>query len=341
MQKKNRVTMQMIADKLGITKVSVSKAINNQPGVGSNLKKKVLATAREMGYDADAKTARLAAKRFELFIPKRFFLESDRFYTVIYYAISKHCKEQGIRLSLNVIGNSEEMMLTLPAVCFDDPPDGIFLCGELTAEYTATVLGLNIPAICIDFCHPGLPVDSIVIDNYYAAFCATNYLLTQGHQQIGFVGDISHTHSILDRYLGYTKALHLKGLPVVEAYHVVNNDRAGRYDPQHPLPSPLPSAFLCHCDMAAYHLAMRLKAEGIPLPEQVSLLSFDNTDLCKRCVPALTTVDINKEQLAKAAFDRLLKRFNHPDAPGSRFVLETSLIIRDSIRFIETPESNQ
>ena len=70
---------------------------------------------------------------------------------------------------------------------------------------------------------------------------------------------------------------------------------------EYSLPETLPTAFLCHCDMAAYQLMLKLQINGISIPDQISLVSFDNTDLSRNCKPQLTTIDINKREIAHKA----------------------------------------
>lgn len=331
MQQNSKVTMQLIADQLGVTKVSVSKALNNQPGVGAELKQRILEKARDLGYAAGAKKPPAEPRRIEFVIGKRYFLEDDKFYTVIYYTINKLCNDRGIRLSLSIVGNSDEMRLILPPGLATDRPNGLFLAGELSLPYMRELVQTGIPAVSIDFCHPGLPVDSVVNDNFYAAYCATMHLIGRGHREIGFAGSPEHSASVMDRHMGYLKAMRSAGLPIRESWHIVNSDRNGNFAVLYDLPDPLPSAYLCNCDKAAYYLAVKLQSADIRVPEQVSLVSFDNTDISKTMSPALTTVDIDKTRMAQMAFSRLLSRIESPGEPPVRAVMDAKLLERQSV----------
>jgi LacI family transcriptional regulator len=334
---KNKITMQMIADKLGITKVSVSKALNNQPGVSSDLKKKIMEVARETGYTSVQRKPRTGPKRLEFIIRKKFFLETDKFYTVIYYTMGKLCNEKNIRLSMSIIGSSDELNIVAPPSLLDEPPDGIFICGEINAPYAAALASTNTPVVSIDFCHTDQPMDSIVVDNFYSSYCATQYLISQGHSKIGFVGDPFFAGNIMDRYLGFVKAMKMNGLPINDEWLLINNDRSGSYNVPYTLPSALPTVFLCHCDMAAYHMLVKLQNQGIVVPAQVSLLSFDNTDLSRSCIPMLSTIDIDKVKLAQLAFDQMLQRLDNPTAEPHRVVMDTKMILRDSVLPVISP----
>ena len=97
-----KVTMQMIADKLGVTKVSVSKALNNQPGISDKLRTEINKAALELGYNKHMIHKR-ASNNFAFVVPKRFFLENENFYTTIYYYLNKQCQKTGQILSNIVV----------------------------------------------------------------------------------------------------------------------------------------------------------------------------------------------------------------------------------------------
>lgn len=334
--KKKKVTMQSIAERIGVTKVTVSKALNGQPGVSDELKMHILEVSKELGYSKKGSQRRLPdAKKLALLVSKRFFLESDNFYSQIYYYLSKECIEKDIELSLYIINSKDERNLVLPFSYQSNPLDGLFLAGELNNQYINLLDKLNIPAVAIDFYNHHIKADFVISDNFYASYLATVHLIENGHKKIGFVGDPNYTSSVLDRYYGYLKAVRQHGLEYREEWNIVNNDSNGAYILDYSLPGTLPSAFLCHCDMAAWHLQQRFKTLGISVPEQVSLVSFDNTELSKNCNPPLTTIDISKREFAQKSLVQMLWRMNNRTSDPQRIYLTTKLIERDSVLTIE------
>ncbi len=327
-----KVTMQDIADKLGVTKVSVSKAINNQPGISDKLREQILKTSKALGYIKTKHTSESANYNLALVCPKRFFLDDESFYTTIYYYINKRCTEKGFPVSCFVINEAEEVSGKLPAQLLTGHFDGIFISGELQLHFLEQLEKIDAAKIAIDFYRPELKIDSIVVDNFLTGLEVTNYLIQKGHKKIGFVGDIHGTSSICDRYFGYLKALSLNHLPIRQDWHIYNSDRlTGLYSSDFPLPDQLPTAFVCHCDKAALVLMQKLSTRGISVPQQVSILSFDNTNVCELLVPRLTSVDINRKQIAYSSIDKMLYRINHPDAAPQKIYLGSHLIERDSV----------
>lgn len=331
--KSSKVTMQNIADKLGISKVSVSKAIRNQPDIGEDLKRKILQTANEMGYFNERQSLVSKIERFAFLVPKRFFLENENFYTTIYYYLNKKCLNNNLNLSLFVINSAEEKDLTIPAALNNLNIGGLLLAGEIDEAYLFALSNLNIPMLSIDFYKPHLQIDCILTDNFYISYSATTHLIDKGHRKIGFVGNPKQTSSIMDRYFGFQKALAFNNLSFSEDWNIINNDPiSGRYTLDFSLPEELPTAFVCHCDMAAYFLIQKLLGMGLNVPDDVSIVSFDNTEISRTCSPKLTTVDINKKDFAYMAFDQMMKRVQCPELPPQRIFINAEFIERQSVK---------
>jgi LacI family transcriptional regulator len=336
---KKKVTMQEIAERLGITKVTVSKALNNQPGVSDELRQNILEVANKLGYSKKGNSKQKnEARKLAFLISKRFFLESDNFYSQIYYYLSKECIDKNIDLSLYIINSKDEEHLILPFSFQMNDLDGLFLVGEFINQYINNIFKLNIPAVAIDFYNDHMKIDCVITDNFYASYLATTRLIESGHTKIGFVGDPNYTTSVLDRFYGYLKAIRQNNLEYEEEWNIVNNDSNGSYILDYSLPETLPTAFLCHCDMAAWHLLQKLKTEGISVPEQISLVSFDNTELSKNCTPPLTTINISKQEFAHKSLRQMLWRLNNRYSEPQRIYLNTQLIERKSILSINTTE---
>jgi LacI family transcriptional regulator len=329
-----KVTLDTIANKLGVTKVTVSKALNNQPGVSEELKKRIIQTSFEVGYTTKnaAKLAKTVSK-LGMLVPKRFFLDTDNFYTRIYYYMNQESAKRDISLSLYILNPEEEQNNSIPLSLDQDQSEinGLFIVGEVKEDYVRTLISNRYPVIAIDFYKPELTLDCIVSDNYQSGYFVTKYLIDKGHVNIGFVGNPNYTTSIMDRYCGYIKALTANHLELNKEWHIVNNDENGSYLIDFSLPQQLPTAFVCHCDMAAYKLLLKLQNEGISVPDQVSIISFDNTDISKTLLPALTSVNISKHDFATEAVNLMLWRIKHKEEQSKNIHLKSRLIERDSV----------
>jgi len=326
-----KVTLQNIADLLNISKVSVSKAINNQPGISNDLREKILNSAHELGYFNHKPSPVVIPENFAFIVHKNFFLEIDDFYSRIHYYLNNKCQANSITLTLFTIQYKDDDKVKLPEKLTKDNFDGIFIAGELRENYLFALKNLGIPMVAIDFTNPHIELDCILVDNFNLGYFLATHLIDRGHKKIGFVGK-RFPENVLDRFYGYKKALERADLPYRDEWNLANNDpQTGYYTLDIQFPEQMPTAFICHCDMSAYFLIQSLKSKNIRVPDDVSVVSFDNTHLAETCLPRLTSVDIDKKKFAHHAFESLGNRIIQPDSPYQRIYLQTSIVQRDSV----------
>lgn len=321
-RKKTGISMQDIAEALNISKVTVSKALRGQKGVSEAVRLQVQKKAREMGYQASEQKV---VGQFAFLVSKRFFLETDSFYTKMYYELSKMLQQREATVTLIVVRSMEEKEKQLPLQLTGGTYQGLFIAGEMSTEYVKVIRDLGIPTVLLDFDIPELSLPAVLTENFYWGRRVTEYLIQHGHTDIGFVGCPGDTDSITDRYFGYRKALMEHGLHYHREWTVSNHkNETGIYTSAVELPELLPTAFVCHCDMAAYYLTMTFQARGI---QDISLISFDNTELASSMEPSLTSVSIDLRNFAQLALECL-------GTTGGRHFVQTELVERDSVKML-------
>ena len=325
--KSGKTTMQDIADRLGISKVSVSKALSCKPGISDALRSRILAAAREMGYD---RAPQETARRFAFVVSKNFFLETDAFYSEMYFQFDRLCGEQGYSTALVIVSNAELEPPRLPVQLQMEEFSGVAAAGQMPDDFVRLLEKPGRPLVLMDFNSSAVTACALLTENYYWGAMVTQRLVDRGHRKIGFVGQPGATKSITDRYLGYQRSLLLNRLPFRPEWVLVNNDTAtGLYTPSIRLPEDLPTAFVCHCDMAAYYLLGTLRQNGLECPRDVSVISFDNTRLAETCRPALTSVSIDTGAFARKALELLTSA--EARAVSRRLFLPASLVERQSV----------
>ena len=329
-RRSEKTTMQDIADRLGISKVSVSKAFAGKPGISEKLRGDIFAAAGEMGYERPAPEI---ARRFAFVVSKHFFLETDAFYSEMYYQFNKQCLDKGIGTALVIVSNGDMEKDVLPPQLQMEEFGGIAVAGEMPDGFLRLMEKPGRPMVLMDFESDAVSACSLLTANYRWGGVITQRLADEGHRRIGFVGQPGATKSITDRYFGYRRTLLLGGLPFKEEWVLVNNDTAtGLYTSNITLPEEMPTAFVCHCDMAAYYLLATLKQHGLECPRDVSVISFDNTRLAETCCPPLTSLDIDTRAFARNAVEVLTRRGQCE--PGSRIFLPATLVERMSVRSV-------
>lgn len=326
--------MRDIADRLGVSSMTVSKALNDKEGVSEELKERIKVLAVEMGYRYNAAARSMKeglTHHVGVIIPERFTGPTQSFYVRVFQHISKHLEAQGYYGILHILNEDDEQALILPKLYSDNKVDGFIVLGQVSKAYIEMVQAMSVPKIFLDFYDEHAEIDSVVTDNFYAAYELTNYLIQQGHRRIAYVGNLHSTSSIQDRFLGYYKSLLEHRLTLLPDLIVNDRDERGSFVDME-LPEQLPTAFVCNCDQVAHLLVQKLSSMGIRIPEDCSVTGFDNDIYATLCDPKLTTVEVDMEQMARVAVQSILKKIDNPNRRFGRVQVQGNIIYRDSVR---------
>ncbi|WP_411334717.1 LacI family DNA-binding transcriptional regulator [Metabacillus indicus] len=331
---KNNVTMRDIADKLGVSSVTVSKALNDKEGVGEELKLRIKALAEEMGYryNAMAKSMKEGLSyNIGVIIPERFAgTEQSSFYLNVYKSITRILENQGYYGILHILSLSDEKQLNLPRIYNENKVDGFIILGQVRKSYIEKIQQMELPKVFLDFYDEHAEIDSVITDNFYAAYELTNYLFRNGHKEIAYVGNLYSTSSIQDRFLGYYKSLLEHNCILKQEYVINDRDENGSYIDIE-LPETLPTAFVCNCDQVAHNLVQKLKEVGYKVPQDCSVVGFDNDIYATITDPSLTTVEVDIEQMAINAVNFVLEKIKDQSKTFGRVLVKGKIIYRNSV----------
>ncbi len=323
------VRMADIAEKLNISIVSVSKALAGKPGVSEEMRAKIVALARQMGYEGVRNHSEPGTTgNIGVLVADRLFDESS-FYSNLYRFLVLSGGNEGFTSMLEIVSPNAERTVQLPALVTGRKVDGLIFMGNISQTYLQTVTASGLPCVLLDFHAAGHALDCVVSDNVDGGCALTEHLLAQGFREIGFVGSIRATSSIMDRYLGYQRALRTAGLVPREEWLLEDRDENGTYVPL-VLPQTLPRAFVCNCDEVAYTLVETLRRTGVRVPEQTAVCGYDDFRFATLCQPPLTTYRVDVERMAKTAVRRLVSRIRQKDAPTLRYTVPGRLVVRES-----------
>jgi LacI family transcriptional regulator len=335
------VTMRDIAQLLDISTVTVSKALSDKDGVSAELKVKIKAAAEEMGYRYNSLAKGMKEGKsynIGIIIAERFIKDDmDAFYLKMYHNAVKALSKVGYYGIMDIVSSKDEKELVIPKVISENKVDGVIVLGQMGRDYLAVMKKTSIPLVFLDFYDEHLDVDAVISDSYYGAYILTNYVISLGHKDIGFVGNIFATSSILDRYLGYYKAVIMNKISVNEDWVIPDRGDDGEYI-DFTLPEKLPTAFICNCDSVAYLFIRKLKKLGYKVPEQISVAGYDNYIYAGLSSPRLTTVEVDMEMMAETAVHVIMRKVEGDKRPQGRKVIGGSLVIRESVRELKHPK---
>lgn len=329
------VTMKDIADQLNISTVTVSKALSDKDGVSEELKNKIKKVSEEMGYRYNTLAKSMKEGRsynVGVIVADRFIRDDgDAFYLKMYQSVVKSLSQADYYGILEIVSTEHEKDFVMPNIIQNNKVDGVIILGQMSYEYVSAINTMGIPLIFLDFYDELLEVDSVVSDSFYCSYILTNYLIAQGHKDIAFVGNILSTSSILDRYLGYYKSLLLNDIPLKDEW-VISDRMEDGTTVDIELPVNMPTAFVCNNDALAYLLVNKLKKKGFKIPENISVVGFDNYIFATLSNPKLTTVEFDITLMSNEAVKAIIGKINNSGYRVGRLVINGKLIIRDSVK---------
>ena len=310
------VRMADIAQRLGISTVSVSKGLAGKEGVSAEMRAKILATAEEMGYQPPARTnAHPGGESIGILVADRFFNE-NAFYSNLYRAVLKAATEQDISVLMEIVLPQAEKSCNMPTFLVNRKVDGLIFMGEISRRYLATAVQTGVPFMLLDFYDDAIAADCVLSDNTSGSYTVTEHLISTGRRNIGFVGSVLSTSSIMDRYLGYVKAMLRAGLPIRDDWRLEDRDDQGKFMP-FSLPHEMPDAFVCNCDAVAYNLVETLKRNGYRVPQDVAVTGYDDYRYSTLCSPQLTSYRVDLDGMAKTVVAQLRRKIQNSAATRS------------------------
>ncbi|MCR5403925.1 MAG: LacI family DNA-binding transcriptional regulator [Butyrivibrio sp.] len=327
------VTLRSIGEALGISAVSVSKALSDKEGVSDEMREIIKHKADEMGYEYKSKLTKEIKNqnhKIGVLIASRYISE-NAFYSQINTVILQETTRHSDTCIMEILSEEHEQTLVSPNMVTNRSVDGMIILGQLSNKYIEMLKNCPVPYIFMDFYSANYNIDSVVSDNMYGSYLITSYLISKGYKNIAFVGSIKATSSICDRYLGYQKALIENNLPLRAEYIIEDRDEAGKFIPL-TLPEDTPDSFVCNCDNIAFFLVQQLKDLGYRLPEDIAVVGYDDYIYSSLCTPQLTTIRVNMEEMVHKAYKMIVSKINSPGIHFGRKVINGKLIVRDSVR---------
>ena len=347
---KKKVTIQDIADALGISRNTVSKAINNSEGLADATREKILQKAVEMGYKqfsyfstfasvSDAGVGgglSISGYQGEIALLTSAFLTQSHFASTMLDKFQGEIAQLGYTMNTHRVTSANLKEKSLPLSFRPEQVKAIICIEMFDRAYDEMVCELGLPVLFVD--GPAkqdgfsLPADQLYMDNSTEIMRFVNDMLSQGKKRIGFIGNYYHCQSFFERYAAFRCAMLMAGAEVDEDCCVCYNHQdeiAERLDAI----GELPDVFICANDFVAGDAMRALFSIGKTVPEDVRLLGFDDSAESRLSRPALSTVHIHTQIMAYTAVQLLMSRIHEPSLDYRIVHTQTDLIYRESTRF--------
>ena len=327
-----------IAEKVGVSTVTVSKALSGQKGVSEEMREKIKQLADELGYRSPSENKRQTTEKqynIGVIIQEVYLDKYDSFYLTMYQELNKRAVARGCFTLLESMSRESVLSNVMPLLVQEKKVDGLIVVGDMTQTYMEHLEEkAGIPVVCMDFYNDTINLDTVISNSFYGTYALTNYLFQMGHKKIAYVGTVGTTNSITDRYLGYAKSLLEHHIEVRKDYVIDDRDtKTGRMDldKYYQLPEDMPSALVCNCDLAASYLIRKLRANGYRVPEDISVVGFDNYLFPGLCDIGITTYEVNIGEMARRVVHKIVRKIANENYTAGVFIVDGHMVIKDSV----------
>ena len=346
-----KVTVKDVARAANVSPATVSRVFNNNPNISAETRELVVTTAAKLGYKPRApKSERQEAisKNIAIVFNNRLTsLADDPFYGQVIGGIEQIVSQKNYNLFFRTVtGHLDSDLERVESLINDEKLAGIILAGyEINERLVKRIKENNLPLVLVDSNLYDENVNMILNDNTAGARAAVDYLISLGHRRIGFIGGpLTHT-SLDERYIGYKQALRRAGVRKSEEYIAFCKPKFDADDGNRAALTMLrnchllPTAIFAANDMLAIGVMRAVFDLDLNIPNDISVVGFDDISMAQHTIPQLTTVRIQKREMGIMAGKRLLELIEEPDVKPIKVIVGVELVVRDSVAEINEVHS--
>jgi hypothetical protein len=321
----SKVTMQDIADALGVSRVSVWKVFNDQPGVSSTLKHSILDMASKLGYNS---LSAITVSNKDMNNFKNVSLVVSRpdsavFWIDIIHSMAKELALHNVNLLYTYIQSSYDNNFQIPDILTGDNVGGIVVMNLYDRHIIKRLIKLPTPKVFLDtvpsITEKMLACDLMLIEGRSAITAIIDDIVKKGCSKLGFIGDLNYARTNLERYQGFVDGLALHNIPLDPTICYTDSIGISSYQSKifEFLDSikEMPDAFICVSDYVAQFVAMYISEHPKRFNKPILLTGFDGSKEYVNVADKITTASVNTRQLGRRLALQVLYRMEHPAAP--------------------------
>jgi DNA-binding LacI/PurR family transcriptional regulator len=338
-----KTTIREVALAAGVGIGTISRVLNSSSQVSRKTRARVLDAIRRLGFRPNAQARRILKRRSEMVC----FLLSNRDFLHPFHArILQGVESYATGLKQHVLFAALHYSPKTPADKIDLPPvlqehgliDGVILAGTIYPNLLSRIQSIRMPFVAFSNNVIGMDdeqqFDQVGFDDLNGTLHATRYLIGKGHRRIVFAGDISYPW-LRRRYEGYRQGMREKKLKplLITARKAASFGEFGQGSVERILSlRSRPTAVVAGNDEIAFGLWRALSRRGVKVPDEISLIGFDDREEAVLMDPPLSTVGVHKEEIGETCMKMLIERLHHPQMAFSQRVLPTEFVIRGTVR---------
>ncbi len=332
------ISAKELANILGVSPATISMVFNNKPGISTATKEMVYQAAAEYGYSyKKTKKSETPACviQFATYKKHELIITNTPFFSELTEGITQECFLQNCMLNVSYIHESDNIQEQMQALRKTDCIGLLLLATEMSPEDFAWFKDFPVPVVVLDCYYDGIGFDCVLINNVQGAFEATDYLAKCGHTNIGYLHSSVTCGNFLERADGFYKALRANNLSSsASPVHLLSPTSQGGYQDMMRIleeKPPLAEAYFADNDIIAASAMKAFIEHGYRIPEDISIIGFDDMPLCDMMTPSLSTMNVAKKDLGAAAVKQLLNRTRETYRTQLKMSMATTLVKRESV----------
>lgn len=339
----SRPKLKDVAEKAGVSAATASYVLNHKKKyISDETKRKVFAAAKELGYVPDMNARGLAARDTRLIgvvIPQRepgsALMFRNSFYSEILGSIEYQARIQGYQIIISGTNVDEDYI----RLAKERNLDGVIAIGIYPDGFYEQFREIGIPVVLVDSCCEGSMFHNIKIDDMHGGYLAAKYMLERGHREIGFLSETIGQEGVMkERLLGYQKALQEFGVPFREEYIYegrIEYENGVRLAEKIADENPDLTGVIATADVLAIGAVKGFHNRGIHVPDDISVIGFDDLEISKYMTPGLTTVKQDVARKGERAVDLLLQNIRDDQMPAAEEILPVTIAERESVKVLQ------
>lgn len=332
--KRQKVSIKELSEQSGFSAATISNVLNGKKGVNIETASKILKIAKEMGYlDAN----KIDAIRLVIYKKHGKVISETPFFSELIEGMEKECRAHSINMTISNLSKEDfDFERNLATILEDYSTAIILLATELQEEDVEVFNKAAAPVIILDSWFDKYEFNSVIINNTDSIKRMISYLAENGHKEIGYLKSSIMIRNFKHRYYGYERGMKEHGLAINPRYcTALNPTLEGAYkDMQLYLQEnpELPTAYVADNDIIALGAIKALREKGYSIPEDVSIVGFDNLTYCEISSPPLTTIHVYKQEMGRTAVRRLMEIISIGDKVPQKIEICTSFKERESVK---------
>ena len=328
--------IKQISDITGFSAATVSNALNRKKGVNQKTAEEVFRVAREIGYLDKGTVTKI---KLLIFKKNGLIIDDTPFFSLLISGFEQECREAGFEMVIGNLDARHPDYVEQTKQLINESGAAIVLLGtELSPADLKLFKEAACPLLLLDYWSFDMSFNGIMINNSDSARVAVNYLIARNHTKIGYLKGKFRILGFEQRQSGYRSALRENGVElnpdyIVELSTTMNSAYLDMLDylSNHPV---LPTAYFADNDVIALGAMKALQEKGYRIPEDISIIGFDDLPFCDISSPRLTSLRVPKQEMGRIAVRKIIDMIRKEDEVRTKTQICTDFIERDSVKTI-------